>query len=301
METTISMSSQPQSFVPGPEPSQTVAPTPAALFAARAERLAALAPASRLTAWLGFVASLATAQAHAHAALRDDIAAAECLDAEGRLDLAGLPRLAVWQRAIDRLAETVASAGDTSAAGAARRLQSVDAGTREALALRLLRGEPGLADLDFAPLIAAALELVATTAATGAGPGNLSSVGEHCPVCGSHAVAATLAATGTSGLRYLHCGWCNTAWHHVRAQCTHCHTSRELAYQSLEEGDPAWRAETCDHCHTYVKLFDQAKTRSLDPVADDLASLALDLALGEAGYRRPAANPYLTLASTPAA
>lgn len=297
---------QPPSFVSGAEPCSLILPLPGTLFAKRAQRLHELADDGALAAdWLRFVAGLAGTQARIQAELAGEIEAADGLDEDGRLDLAGLPRLAVWHRAFELLA-------DAAVAGAASGLGNVSGiapAEREAIALRLLAGETQPGDLTCAPLAAAALELVATVAAVAAFPTGMTSIDEVCPVCGSHAVASTLADEASGKRRYLHCGWCNTAWHHMRAQCTHCHSSRDVAYQSLDEGrqeagqereadtGAAWRAETCDDCHTYLKVFDRSKAKAADPVADDLASLELDFALGEAGYQRPAANPYLALAS----
>ena len=53
------------------------------------------------------------------------------------------------------------------------------------------------------------------------------------------------------------------------------------------------QAETCEECHGYVKILHQRKYPQLDPVADDVATLGLDLLVREAGYRRGAINPYL--------
>ena len=55
----------------------------------------------------------------------------------------------------------------------------------------------------------------------------------------------------------------------------------------------AVKAETCDECGTYAKLFYEAKDPGIDPYADDLASLALDLMVSEAGWARHAPNPLL--------
>ena len=52
-------------------------------------------------------------------------------------------------------------------------------------------------------------------------------------------------------------------------------------------------AESCDQCHTYRKILSQEQDVGVEPVADDLASLALDLLMGEAGYHRGSTNPLL--------
>ena len=58
-------------------------------------------------------------------------------------------------------------------------------------------------------------------------------------------------------------------------------------------GRQSVKAETCESCHGYVKILHQHKEPALDPVADDVATLALDLLLRELGYRRGAVNPFL--------
>ena len=53
------------------------------------------------------------------------------------------------------------------------------------------------------------------------------------------------------------------------------------------------QAETCEECHSYAKILYQNKEPGLEPFADDVATLALDLLVREAGYQRSAFNPYL--------
>ena len=63
--------------------------------------------------------------------------------------------------------------------------------------------------------------------------------------------------------------------------------------RSARADDLATLIESCDHCHTYRKIFYQEKDLYVEPVADDLASLALDVLMGEAGYSRASGNPLL--------
>ena len=42
-----------------------------------------------------------------------------------------------------------------------------------------------------------------------------------------------------------------------------------------------------------MKILQQQKDPGLDPVADDVATLGLDLLVRETGYRRGAVNPFL--------
>ena len=58
-------------------------------------------------------------------------------------------------------------------------------------------------------------------------------------------------------------------------------------------GAAAVRAESCDTCHTYRKIVYREKDANVDPVADDLATVTLDLLMTEAGYHRGSGNPLL--------
>ena len=55
----------------------------------------------------------------------------------------------------------------------------------------------------------------------------------------------------------------------------------------------ALKAETCPTCHSYRKIFYQEKDIYVDPVADDLASLQLDVLMAEEGFDRASGNPFL--------
>ena len=92
----------------------------------------------------------------------------------------------------------------------------------------------------------------------------------------------------------------------VRVQCSQCGASgKSIGYYSLEntaggknsseEGGAAVRAETCEECRGYRKILYQEKDPGVEPVADDVASLALDLLLSDEGYHRANSNPLLWL------
>lgn len=72
-----------------------------------------------------------------------------------------------------------------------------------------------------------------------------------------------------------------------------CGSLTGINYQQVAGGDTQVQAETCNSCHGYVKILQQVQNPALDPVADDVASLALDVLLRERGYRRGAVNPFL--------
>ena len=66
-----------------------------------------------------------------------------------------------------------------------------------------------------------------------------------------------------------------------------------IAYHSIDGASGLVRAESCDECRTYRKILYQEKDANIEPVADDLASLALDLLMSEADYHRGSGNPLL--------
>jgi FdhE protein len=94
------------------------------------------------------------------------------------------------------------------------------------------------------------------------------------------------------GYRYLHCGLCATEWHRVRVECTQCGGSRGVALHAIDGGSPAIRAETCDSCRAYRKIFYEEHDAAVEPLADDLASVALDLLLADADFHRASPNPW---------
>ena len=124
-----------------------------------------------------------------------------------------------------------------------------------------------------------------------------------CPVCA--APAACGLVMGDDKVRYLHCALCGSAWHKVRVQCATCGSAGGTSYYSIEGGPDAKgdgadravgaRAEACSDCHTYLKLFYQEERPETEPLADDLATLSLDLLVGEAGFARGGLNPYLAV------
>jgi FdhE protein len=165
-----------------------------------------------------------------------------------------------------------------------------------------------------APFVAAALQVLWTNHASQLNPVRVQPpvTGTLCPVCGSHPVASVIRIGGQSqGYRYLHCGICASEWHMVRVKCSCCEQTAKIAYQGLTPSDAPGddvaeaaankaqdpsrvvRAETCDDCHSYRKIFNQEHDYAVEPLADDMASLALDVLVTEAGYTRGSVNPLL--------
>ena len=152
-------------------------------------------------------------------------------------------------------------------------------------------------DLATAPFIGAALQVHWTRLAAHLTPDQVAPPADKalCPVCGSPPVAAVIrAGVEDAGLRYLHCALCNSQWHRVRAECSQCGNDRDLGYYHLEgrQDDPV-SAEACPACQGYLKICRLDKDHLAEPLADDLASLTLDLLLGEEGFARAGLNLLL--------
>ena len=74
-----------------------------------------------------------------------------------------------------------------------------------------------------------------------------------------------------------------------------CGSTEGIRYREIEGGPGAdlVRAECCATCNSYVKIMLQHKDAALDPVADDVATVALDMLLRDDATRRGAVNPFL--------
>ena len=269
-------------------------------FAARAERFAALASSHSLGDWLDFLAALSRAQDAAYQAL--PVLAPPEATALARAVEHGMPPLlshtlpADWQGVLQSLVTTLAPLAPTAAQAAMGRLQVSSPTALDALAGSLLNGEPDFSRAAELPYVAAALQVVFTRLASQLDAASLQAQDAHnvCPCCGSPAVAGIVRLGSTiNNLRYLHCCLCNTEWNVPRAVCSSCGADKQVALHELDGQKTAVRGESCDDCHGYLKLVYQEKDPHVDPVADDLATLALDLLLDEAGYQRIGPNLLL--------
>ena len=143
--------------------------------------------------------------------------------------------------------------------------------------------------------VAAALQVHFVRLAARLDPARLTDVGQGaCPGCGGPPVASLVVDwPAISGARYCACSLCGTLWNHVRVRCVLCGSTKGIGLQEVDGGSGAVKAETCDSCHGYVKVMYQAKDAQVEPVADDVASLGLDLLMKAGPYRRGAFNPFL--------
>ncbi|MCQ2028973.1 formate dehydrogenase accessory protein FdhE [Stutzerimonas zhaodongensis] len=182
-------------------------------------------------------------------------------------------------------------------------LRQMDQDGLDALAEDVLKANPGTETTrPLLPLVAAALQISWLRLAMSLPRPPEKPTGEAralCPCCGAPPVASVIHnERHRAGVRYLHCSLCATEWHLERIKCSVCDSPGKLLYLSLddEQGKPFLpvQAEACGECHSYLKVMQREVHGRADPVADDLATLALDLLLAEEGeYGRSGYNPLL--------
>jgi len=292
-------------------------PDRAVVFAKRAARLHELAAGSALGGYLKFLAALVGAQHAALARLTVSLpekAHLERSSAHGMppIEAATWPRECTWRETLESLCAALAVEQDfpSGVMDGISAIRGASPAWIENQAASILERASHAIDARTAPVVMAALQVhwVALAAQFAVEEMKMLDVPGVCPLCGTLPVASVVYAQSPyQGYRYLHCALCATEWHRVRVQCTHCGASgKSIAYHTLEstaggglteEGGPAVRAETCEQCRGYRKILYQEKEPAVEPVADDIASLALDLLLGESGYHRAGNNPLLWLGS----
>jgi FdhE protein len=285
---------------PAEEAAAFLLPVTTTLFADRAERFETLAAEHSLADWLRFLAALSRAQQQALKALPPlDLPSADSLR-QARIH--GMPPLdpsvrpAAWRDALHQIASTLRLEAPEATRTELDALLVASDAALEKLADSLMNGEPEAGDIARLPFVAAALQVVFTQLASQLDAGQLQALDAHnvCPCCGSPAVASVVRlGAAINNLRYLHCSLCNTEWNVARAVCTTCNSDKAVALHEVEGSQGAVRAETCDSCKGYLKIAYQEKDPRVDPVADDLATLALDMLVDEAGYQRSGPNLLL--------
>lgn len=289
-------------------------PTRATVFARRAMRLRQLGVSTSVGDYLRFLAVLVDAQ---HAVLADlsvsipTPAHIKTSTEHGMppIQPAAWPLTDAWTETLNTICDALAAHPEFPV-GVTETISRIRRASRdwvEGQADALLQSGDEAIDAAAAPFVMASLQvhwaaLAASFTANRVSPLDVPGL---CPLCGSQPVASMVYAQSPyQGYRYLHCALCATEWHMVRVQCTRCGASgKSIAYQSAtiganEENDGSVteapvRAETCEECHGYRKILYQEKDPGVEPVADDLGSLNLDLLLGQSGYHRASGNPLL--------
>ena len=291
-------------------------PDQCTIFARRAARLRKLAPTSPIGGYLELLALLADAQTEAATHVVDSPPDALRLQRAREhgmppLHAANWPRPPAWQATLEWVCKPLATLSrfPRAVGEVLTRINSSGSAWRESQADAVLESQSDSEiDVAAAPFIAAALQVHYVVAANRFELDQVQPLDAHgvCPLCGSLPVVSMVYAHSPyQGYRYLHCALCATEWHMVRVQCSACGAvGKDIAYHTLEGAlaandeprdpkVPAVRAETCDHCQRYRKILYEEQDPGVEPVADDLGTLALDLLLNERNYHRASDNPLL--------
>lgn len=286
------------------EAPRVVLPDNPRLFEERAARFAQLAGGHPMGAYLALMAQVAGGQQSASGARAAQPLPARTVEQSRSfgmppLSAQGHQRAPLWHDDLRDVVRAVRADGAPALRTALDRLQALDDVSLEAVADRVLAGTALDEDAALVPFVGAALQVYFARQAAALAADDVShcDVATICPVCGTRPVASIVRiGAAQASLRYLVCALCQTEWNMARIQCSSCETDKGVHYLSLAADEAAdatqaaVKAEACDECKTYLKIFNQEKAALVDPVADDLATLALDLLVDEQGFARSGPN-----------
>lgn len=284
------------------KPPIAVLPDPSKLFKSRASRFATLAPAHELEPYLRFLARLAQAQADSVAGLPDAMLPPS--DAMQTAISHGMPPLGSLKTAdaagyalaitavLDHLGEKDLPDATVTA------IRSLRAASPEQVAIlvgELLNTAEADSDIAQRALVAAGLQVHFAKLAAALDVSVLTPVADSaCPACGSAPIASAIVSwPRASNTRFCACSLCGTTWNVVRVKCVLCSATGGISYHAIEGKPDAVKAECCDACQAYVKIVNQTQDPALEPLADDVATLGLDMLMCEAGWKRGGRNPFL--------
>jgi FdhE protein len=277
-------------------------PDPLTVFARRAERFRTVAAGHELGPYLLFLADLSDCQHRVQGDLPEPDMPADAT--RERAHRHGMPAIdrsrftgdAALDTTLDRLFTAAVGIDMPGAAHEAlTRVRDADTAMRHGMVHSVLANSIPVETLADHVYVAAALQVHFVRLAARLDPGALAPVGDGaCPACGGAPVTSSIVGwKGGNGARFCACSLCAAQWHVVRIKCVLCGSTKGIGYLELNGGAGAIKAETCEECRGYVKIMHQHTNPVLDPVADDVASLGLDLLLRERGYRRGAVNSFL--------
>jgi formate dehydrogenase maturation protein FdhE len=105
----------------------------------------------------------------------------------------------------------------------------------------------------------------------------------QCPLCGGE---PDLAVITPAADRLLICGRCSARWRFDQITCPFCLNSDRSRITSFASRDGKYRLNACDVCTRYVKAYDARRaSRPVMPVVDSVATLPLDAAAMQRGYK----------------
>lgn len=275
---------------------------PALLFSARSVRFRQLAEVSDLAPYLNFLARLSQAQHDVQADLPDPKAFDPAAMKRARefemppLDRDGLGQDETIAGIFDRLFAAAAAIEKPDAATAAlERVTKADFAERIAMGRTIFTSALPADAIAEHVFVWAALQVHFARLASVLDPKMLAPVADGlCPACGARPVSSMVVGwPGSHGARFCACSICSTLWHYVRVKCVLCSSTKGITYQEIEGQGGSIKAETCDECGGWTKIFYQDKASETDPVADDVASLGLDLLMREGPYHRGGFAPLV--------
>ncbi|TWF52282.1 formate dehydrogenase accessory protein FdhE [Neorhizobium alkalisoli] len=279
-------------------------PNPARLFEERAIRFDKLAETSRLGAYLKFLSGIVRIQAELAselpavapvAAERVELAREGAMPPIDRDALVGSTELRATTRKLLERAEAVEK--PEAAAEALAQVTAADDETIDWMIGNVLADNLPVESLAHHLYVAAAVQLHLALLSAGLDGTRLVPVSIGvCPACGGKpAGSMVIGVHGAEGARYAVCACCATRWNEVRVKCIACGSTKGVGYRAVETGDEeaTVKAEVCDTCHSWTKILYQNKNPSLEMIADDVASLGLDLLMKDTEYRRAGFDPFL--------
>jgi FdhE protein len=118
----------------------------------------------------------------------------------------------------------------------------------------------------------------------------------YCPTCGAWPALAEIR--GLDGARHLRCRGCGGDWATAWLRCPFCgeHDHTRLGSLVASEGLEREKIEVCDACHGYLKTITTFGPIPAEQVVlHDLATVGLDVAAVERGYRTPSPRSPLAV------
>lgn len=107
--------------------------------------------------------------------------------------------------------------------------------------------------------------------------------GGTCPLCAGEPDFAVITPAAD---RILICGRCSARWRFHQLTCPFCLNADRGRMTSFASRDGQYRLYACDECERYLKAYDARRaSRPVMPIVDGVATLPLDAAAIQKGYR----------------
>jgi formate dehydrogenase maturation protein FdhE len=104
-----------------------------------------------------------------------------------------------------------------------------------------------------------------------------------CPLCAGEPDFAVITPAAD---RILICGRCSARWRFHQVTCPFCLNAERDRITSFASRDGQYRLYACDVCERYLKAYDARRaSRPVMPVVDGVATLPLDAAAMQKGYK----------------